>query len=468
MLPPKVEYLKNQLSKHISLFFTPRASELFNSGMIRFLPRDEAFRTSDRVIAIPYDVPLPEVPQEPYRVKFNNTELTLYNRTDRPQRGTWTAIPNESTPLWYQNQQGTLIPAWNLFGNLFHLLTFGEERDSSQRDSHGRLAGAFSPRTSVGILEVPAINDAAAAIIAGAAGLVKNEIKSDLDHLVKPPVVIFSHDCDILLGNDFWTQAVRAFRVVSPLIKFRPPKIGNLWWIVRNAATPRKFYFDNATGMVDLERCFGYNSTFYLLNGKGGRFGARSRPGSVRQLAQEIPPGWEIGLHYNYDTFLDDDRFHSQLVQLHELTGRNIVSGRAHYLRFDPQQSFAFLRKHGIRVDESSGYADRIGYRNGIAGCFQAYDTDSDKPLDIWEVPMTVMDAVLVRQYGDRAVEKFSQLVYHLSCVGGALSIVFHPGQFFNPEHKQMLEIYHRLLMECRQVGAVSQTAQSLLKRMDR
>ncbi len=466
MHPPKVEYLRNQLSNHISLFFTPRAFDLFHNGRVRFLPLYDAVKTRERVIAIPYDINVPETPEEPYRVKFNGTELTLYNRLAQPRDGTWTAIPDESTPMWYRNEAGGLIPAWNLFGNLYHLLTFGEERGSPHRDSHGRFAASFSPRAAGGLLEVPTFNEAAAAIVAAAAGLENNDALLSLDGLVKQPVVMPSHDCDILLGNDIWTQAVRAVRIFLPLAKLKPPKIGNIWWIARNAVTPRKFYFDNATGMVDLERCFGYTSTLYLLNGTGGRFGARSKPDSIAELARKVPRQWNIGMHYNYDTFLNDDRFRAQKEQLRELVGCDIGSGRAHYLKFDPERSFAFLSRHDIEIDESSGYADRIGYRNGIAGCFQAYDTAADKPLDIWEVPMTIMDAVLVNQYGKRAIEKFSRLLYHLSRVGGALSVVFHPGQFFNPEHKHMMGVYHRMLVECRQVGAVSETARSLLRKI--
>ena len=57
----------------------------------------------------------------------------------------------------------------------------------------------------------------------------------------------------------------------------------------------------------------------------------------------------------------------------------------------------------------------------------------------------------------------FSKLIHHLSHIGGALSVVFHPGQFHNPEHKQMLDIYHKMLIECHNVGAVSKTARSLV-----
>lgn len=467
MSPPEVEYIKNQITNHISEFFNFEVKDLFDSGFIRFLPYNTAVAIQDKIIAIPFDIPVSKNLEKPYKVEFNNTKLTLWNRITPRSDNTWKAIPDESAPLWYQNPGGTLIPAWNLFGNLFHLLTFGEEKDTSRRDLHGRFAAAFSPRMKYNLLEIPAFNEAVAAIAGACVGLRENGSPSfNLEGFLKPPVISLSHDCDILLGNDIWTQFIRGVRIFLPLTKIRPPAIGNIWWIIRNAVSPRKYYFDNATGMIDLERCFGYTSTFYMLNGKRGRFGARSGLAVISELQKEIPPEWDIGLHYNYDTFLNDERFRAQIEQLQQVTDLNITVGRAHYLKFDPEKSFTFLQKYGIYIDESSGYADLIGYRNGIAGCFQVYDTNLEKPLDIWELPMTIMDAVLVRQYGRESINKFSQLLNHLKCVGGALSVIFHPGQFFNPEYKQMLDVYHRMLIECRQSGALSKTARSLVDKI--
>lgn len=467
MNPPEVDYLKTQMANHISLFFNSKVTGLFDSGFVRFLPYEKAVLIQDNIIAIPFDIPVPKNLGKPYTVKFNNTELTLWNRITPPSNDIWKAIPDESAPLWYQNQSGTIIPAWNLFGNLFQLLTFGEEKGSSHKDLHGRFAAAFSPRLQYNLLEIPAFNEAVAAIVAAGAALRENSLSLfNLDGLLEPPVVVLSHDCDILLGNDIWTQSVRGLKIFLPLIKVRLPGIDNIWWIIRNALAPRKFYFDNATGMIDLEKCFGYSSTFYMLNGKGGRFGARSGLPIVLELLEKIPSDWDIGIHYNYDTFLNHERFKAQIEQLQNAINSTIAVGRAHYLKFDPEKSFSFLQKYGIYADESSGYADRIGYRNGIGGCFQVYDTISRKPLDIWEVPMTIMDAVLVRQYGSESINIFSRLLNHLRCIGGALSVIFHPGQFFNPEHKQMLNVYHKMLIECRQLEALSKTARSLVDKI--
>jgi hypothetical protein len=415
-------------------------------------------------VAIPVDLPVPSIPESPWQVEFNGTRLTLWNRVPKPDDDGWEAIPDEAAPAWYRHRSGTLLPAWNLFGNAWDLLTCGEERRSSRRDVHGRFAAAFSPRVQQGLLEVPAVNETVALLVAAVDGLrTTGQPAFSLGDQLKPPVAVLSHDCDILSGNDFWTQAVRAYRVLRPLMRLRPPKLDNFWWIIRNTVTPRRFYFDNAIGMIDIERCFGYTSTYYLLNGARGRFGARNPFPIIPRLLEHLPPRWDVGMHYNYDTFLQADRFAAQLAQLQQTTSRPIVTGRAHYLRFDPFKSFAFLRQFGIYTDESSGYADRIGYRNGIAGIFQAFDAETRRPLDIWEAPLTIMEATAVEQYGATAVAVMERHMRHLRRIGGALTIVVHPGQFFNPEHREMLGFYHDLLKVFRLHGAVSATARSLV-----
>jgi hypothetical protein len=464
---PEVSYLRKQILNHISLFFDSSVRSLLDRNPIRFVASSELAGLKEKAVAIPYDIPIPNRQEKPYSVRFNGTELTLWNRITVPLDDVWEAIPNASTPLWYRSRQGTLIPAWNLFGNLSHLLTFGEERGFAQKDRHGRFAAAFSPRLQYDLLEIPAFNEAVAAVVGGCVGLhADGQPSFDLSGLVKSPVISLSHDCDILRGNDLWTQSVRGVRMFLPLARARPPAISNLWWIARNAVAPRRYYFDNVLGMIDLERCFGFNSTFYLLNGRSGRFGARSGLAIISDILKQIPKGWDIGMHYNYDTFLESGRFEKQRCQLERVVESEVAVGRAHYLRFDPASSFTFLLNHGIRVDESSGYADRIGYRNGIAGCFQAYDTVSRQPLYIWEMPLAVMDAVLVKQHGSGAIEKFSRLIGHLGRIGGALSIVFHPGEFFNPERREMMGVYHKILIECRQAGAVSATAAMLAEKL--
>ncbi len=463
----RIDYVRSQLANHAQLFFSDSVAGLLRSDLLEFRRYAEAIAARECRVVIPIDIPIPARPESVSRVTFNDTSVTVWNRLPKPEGADWSALPDETAPLWYRHASGTLIPAWNLIGNLFDLLTFGEEKRSGQRDQHGRFHWKSSPRAAEGLLGVPAVNEAVAVLIDALDSASRSEDPSfRLNTSPRKPIVVLSHDCDMLKGNDLTTQAIRLYRVVSPLMKGKLPKIGNVWWIFRNALLPRQYYFDNVTGMIDIERCFGGRSALYLLNGTGGRFGARTPFSEVIRLRDHVPPAWEIGIHYNYDTFLNHERFEAQLKQLQGIVTRPIVSGRAHYLRFDPFRSFSFLRGFGIYVDESSGWSDKVAFRNGIAGCFQAYDLERDEPLDIWEVPMTVMDDALVNEYGGNALPAIEQQLDHLSKIGGALTILFHPGQFANPEHPLTSGVYHKILIACRRAQAEILTAKEFVDRV--
>ncbi len=463
-LERRTEYLWAQILCHIVLHFDPEVSACVDRSLVVFGPLAEMTSLRKPVVVVPNDIPYTTAATDAYRVPFNGTHLTLWNRQALPDGPGWQAIPSESTPLWYVHNSGTHLPAWNLFGNLFGLLTFQEERELPSRDRHGRFTGAISPRADRGLLEIPAFNEAVAALVAACVGLRQSgRAQLALGSLVRPPVVVLSHDCDILRGNDRWTQSIRAARIFLPILKLRPPRLVNVWWLIRNGVRPRDFYFDNVPGMINLERQFGFTSTFYILNGTPGRFGARSGSRILPELISMIPDQWPIGTHYNYDTFLDSTRLDRQVQEITSIVNQQPHFGRAHYLRFDADKSPSFLAEHGIECDESAGFSDRVAYRCGIGGCFRPYDLVKESPIDLWELPMVIMEDTLKLQFGDKAVERFEGMLTHLGRVGGALSLNVHPGVFYNPEIPRMLGFYHRLLQVCRDCGARGISAHELI-----
>jgi hypothetical protein len=428
---------------------------------VSFVQYAQAAEAREPSINIPVDVATPATPESVFKVAFNDTTLTLWNPLPLPEG--WTPFP-ESNPLWFRHASGALMPAWNLFGNCFDLLTLQEERTYGKRDALGRFVGAMSPRRAAGVLDVPAVNEAFAALVGAVAGLEGGgEPLLTLHGLVGPPLLVLSHDNDQLRGNDVWTQAVRVYRVVEPLRRGRPPRLANLWWTLRNEVRPRSYYFDDVVGMVETERMLGFTSTLYYLNGTRGRLGARSGDGLIGPSVRALPDGWSVGIHYNFDTHLNAHAFSSQKSSLERLTGRPIVGGRAHYLRFDTERSFAFWEEHGIRCDESLGYPDVVGYRAGMAGPFQIYDPVLQRRLDILEVPMVFMDGSLLRQFPEDPVGAFERWLAHLSRVGGAMSLLVHPGVSSNPELPEAQGLYRRLLGVARAYGAQSRAALEFL-----
>ncbi len=466
MQEKQTAYLRQQIINHVRLFFSEDANAALDKTSIAFCSQDQLHAVKSGIY-IPVDSDWNPKPKTTYTAVFNGITITLWNRLNNPDSSEWTPIPDSDNPIWYRHESGALCPAWDIFGNLSGLLTLREETVDSRRDIHARYVGEYSPRKEANLLEVPAFNEAVAVLVGAAVGLQKeNYPHFELPDLVKPPVVVLSHDCDILRGNDLWTQSIRAFRIFLPLLKVKMPRFQNIWWVIRNYLTPKRFYYDEALGMQTLEQQFGFSSTYYLLNGSGGRFGNRSGNGIITELVSQIKDSCDIGIHYNFDTFDNHDALQAQADELESIIGQTAKAGRAHYLRLKPEKPHDSWQSIGITTDESIGYPDCIGYRCGIGGIFQLFDTDTGQASSVYEVPLIIMEDTLMNQYKDNPVRKFKKMLIHLKNIGGAISMVVHPGMLGNPEYPYCRDFYYQILLASHQLGAVSRTPQQMLSKL--
>jgi hypothetical protein len=251
-------------------------------------------------------------------------------------------------------------------------------------------------------------------------------------------------------------------RVIFPRVNHYS-RFKNIWFLFLNMIHPQRYYFDNVMGMISVERMLNMKSSLYFINGSKGRFGARSGVSLIPSLLKKISGKWNFGIHYNYDTYLNPRVFSEQLEQLEDIVKATVVTGRSHYLRFSPEKSWKFFQKMGMKVDESLGYYDLIGFRAGIAGPFNPYDFETKEAMDLIEIPMIVMDGSLIDQYGENAERVFEKHLKHLSVVGGLISLLFHPGIFNNPEYPEALGLYRRMLGRASEFGVNSMTASDFI-----
>ncbi|MHB1477827.1 MAG: polysaccharide deacetylase family protein, partial [Coriobacteriia bacterium] len=454
------EELRGRLDAHVRRFFSAEASAAYAALDLHFAPYGEACTITDRTVVIPTDGAGHRTEAAPWQVAFNGTRLTLWHRLAMPQGDEWTAVPGPDAPLWYVRESGTVMPAWDLADVLCGLLDLREESETS-RDKHGRALASDSPRHAAGLLEVPAFNEAAAALVAlamAAAPVAATHLPAGA---LRPPTLVLSHDVDVLMGNDFWGQFMRLGGVLAPLARLRPPNPVYLRLIGENRRDPRRYYLDDIARMVEIERQHGYRSAFYFLVGKRGLYGPRYGLSAVREAMESIPPEWVAGIHHSYYSYLRDDSFTRDMADLEALIRHAPVSGRAHYLRHDPGHSPAFLARFGLAVDESLGYPDAVGYRAGIAGPYEIPGVRLPDGRPMIEMPLVVMDGPLL-DYDD-PLGTFERLLRHLTHVGGALSLLTHPGTMDNPQRPRARGLYAAMLGVAASMGVTGVPAESFL-----
>ncbi len=457
-------YFDALLHSHVKRFFDPVASEWLRSVPISFVRCDEIEDEAPAGIYLLTDLELTHEYEVTQTIPFNGTRLTTWEPTQVPGP-TWRHWPNDEEPLFYRSRGGALVPTWNMMALCLDLLSLGEERRVGERDSMGRFVADSSPRQPAGLLDVPAVNDAIAAIVLAAGALATGFDTEEVRQLMRPRLQIcLSHDLDQLRGNDRWTQGARGFRLIQQARSRKRPDLTAILWMTRNAIRPWTYYEGNVRGMLELEMMLGFRSTLYFLNGRGGRFGARSGSEAIDRLMtgvlKDLPGAADYGVHYNFDTGVHPRALSKQIGELTRILGQTPTSGRAHYLRLMGFETFQMWHENGIRVDETVGFPDAVGYRAGIAGPFHPVDVNGEVS-NIVEMPLVVMDGPLLSETDP--LKTFSTLVHHLGRVGGAISLLFHPGVFDNPEVPEARFLYRRLLESARREGAQSCTATQMV-----
>ena len=222
----------------------------------------------------------------------------------------------QNTEWLFKNKLGTYFINFDLvfFIKNFFLIEEGFGRHS--KDKHSRRLIKNNPLSQSDILHRPIVNQIFYCVLAIALGKSRGLDYFDPREHVLPPLVILSHDCDVLKGNDFFTFSIRILRFFRYLFRFDRLAFNYLISIFLNLIRPKRFFFDEAIAMADIEQQLGFNSTFYILNGTRGRYGARSGSKLILPLVNSLSRNNEIGIHYNY-------KFAYSLEQLKKQLNKN-------------------------------------------------------------------------------------------------------------------------------------------------
>jgi peptidoglycan/xylan/chitin deacetylase (PgdA/CDA1 family) len=357
---------------------------------------------------------------------------------------------------WEAVERGELPSSDELAAAFFHLARV-EER-GAERDRHGRFLGASS---CLDPLDPPL-----------------ERLRRELG--VEPPqyrgarfAVALTHDVDVpwrwtrigvvgaaarLKGHVFAGRVGPALHEASGLARVPLHKLRGTdpnWRFAEIAAE---------------ELAHGARSTFFLLAGHAHRAdGAapeaydRLRPRLVETLTAA---GAEVGVHGSYLAAEELERLARERVVLAQLDGP-LLGHRYHYLRVDPHRNLAPLAGLGFRYDTSLGFPDALGFRAGIAHPFRPWDFSRDRPADLVEVPLAVMDATLAeeRYAGLSAAEAKPRVLELLDWAaehGGGFSILWHPERFDAPSARGWHRLYFEVIEAVRERGGICLSAGEL------
>ena len=160
--------------------------------------------------------------------------------------------------------------------------------------------------------------------------------------------------------------------------------------------------------------------------------------------------GFDLCLHGSYRSTEDPQWYLDEVALLAETLGRPKGS-RQHFLSFNYDALFLAQEKAGIEYDMSMGYPDRIGPRSGFSFPYFPYCLAEDRPYDVLQISLCLMDVTLRSYMGLRGEAAWEAIAAELASVracGGGISVVWHPIVFGGARDPGDAELYWRLARE--------------------
>jgi len=201
------------------------------------------------------------------------------------------------------------------------------------------------------------------------------------------------------------------------------------------------------------EENYGARSTFFMMANGPDQTGAGYDPLKVQtEIGSLIDCGCEIGLHGSYYAMDSIERMLAEKDVIEKISGKRVLGYRNHYLRFRYPETWNSVGEAGMCYDSTLGFFDHIGFRNGVAHPFIAYDINERQRKDIWVLPLSLMDCTLFHYMNLNPKEAFDNsiaIIDAASRVGGLVVLLWHNTTFEDPGLKEYAKVYEKLLAYC-------------------
>lgn len=210
----------------------------------------------------------------------------------------------------------------------------------------------------------------------------------------------------------------------------------------------------NFDDIMALEERYSARSSFFFLALEPGEQDYNFRIHEAGDALQEIERrGWEVGLHGGHEAWSDSSALRREKDRIEQVLGSAVVGYRNHYLRFAIPKTWHLLAEVGFVYDTTFGWADQIGFRNGMCHPYQPFDRNTEEFVNIVELPVVIMDRTFDRYLGvsdEKAFELTRVILDRTAEVGGVATILWHNTDFVGSRR----ELYERILAYGRERNA--------------
>lgn len=398
-----------------------------------------------------------------------------YFRQRRPfnvAQVSWQQVEQELVPVLFPGENGTPhdpgVVADDIVASAFYFLTGWDDYVVAARDRWERLPYAFSLHAALGTIQSCPVDGYAAMLLAAW------QTVWPTCHIHRQPAwpegqpfaVCLTHDVDQvhkwslrrILGAS--RQRLRELGQGRLRDTWRELTADLLEWLGR-----RQPYW-TFPEIVAGEQARSARSTFYFLV---PTLGGRSVDYDVAEprvsalLAELQAAGWEVGWHGIHVRPTGGQRYEDQLRYLRAVAG-TIAGVRQDYLQLQIPASYMAQESLELAYDASLGFAEALGWRSGWSYPFHPYNLAEERPFDLLELPLVVMDRTLIKPdyldlTAEAAWEAVRTILERTARTGGLCTLLWHNEFFDSRAYPGYAELYWRILDRVKQAGGWMPTA---------
>jgi hypothetical protein len=310
------------------------------------------------------------------------------------------------------------------------------EQRSNASDRHGRVPSTENPLVAAGQSRRPVVSILATELRRAVLAVADRRPVRSLAPWPEGHrwAALISHDLDVV---QWWA--------LYPLLRMTELAMKGSWNLAARVAQAarravgRDPVSRGVYSILQLEAHHGIRASWFVISAErtirsllaGDSTYRAEGPASRRILSALTHAAHEIGLHGSFVTATDRSSMMKQRRRLGKLTGAPVSGVRQHFLRMRPGRTQRIMVDAGFDYDASWGFADRNGFRLGVADVVPAWDAERQSSLPLDLVPLVWMDRALSKYAGieepGRWVEDARELARECKAVEGLWSGLWHP-----------------------------------------
>jgi len=227
--------------------------------------------------------------------------------------------------------------------------------------------------------------------------------------------------------------------------------------------------YSNFNYIMDLEDKHRLKSSFYFIAGGKTKYERRYSMddlyvNSLIRILQER--GFEIGIHASFDSYNNLRLLNLEKEELERVMEGNVLGGRQHYLRWRIPETWKIWGKAGLKYDTTLSFAEHEGFRGGICFPYKPFDVLENRILDIWELPLTVMDTSLFVYQNltpEEGFQRIKSLIDTTKKYNGLFVLPWHNSSLDDLKLPGWIEVYEKTMEYLGTHNVFSDTARGII-----